>query len=45
MEKNNFEDFYEVPNLNFDISKCWEIVPADHEKKNEKVTFETHVMV
>ena len=21
MEKNNFEDFYEVPNLNFDISK------------------------
>ena len=24
--------------LNFDISKCWEIVPADHEKKNEKVT-------
>ena len=21
MEKNNFEDFYEVPSLNFDISK------------------------
>ena len=27
-----------LDNLNFDISKCWEIVPADHEKKNEKVT-------
>ena len=21
MEKNNFEDFYQVPSLNFDISK------------------------
>ena len=27
-----------LDNLSFDVTKCWEIVPADHEKKNEKIT-------
>ena len=27
-----------LDNLAFDVTKCWEIVPADHEKKNEKIT-------
>ena len=35
MEKNNFEDFYEVPSLNFDISK----LRADLEKVLENKRF------
>ena len=35
MEKNNFEDFYEVPNLNFDILK----LRSDLEKVLENKRF------
>ena len=34
MEKNNFEDFYEVQNLNFDISKLREDLDKVLKNKN-----------